>query len=275
MQDTSSSSSPTPSEERLLDAEEIERVAQSLQRPTARMQLESLAKKLRKEAAGLRALESVNDEAMTEAATTTTTATTSPMEVEETTPVPPKPVLISSTVTPTITPAGVSVGQRYTNIDRFAFDAGGYNEPFITLYISLPGVGKVPKDQIACDFTKDSFDLIIRDWDGKSYRLFRDHLEKDIDPAKSKFVVKADKVIVKLQKIKGEYGSYDYWSKLTDPKKNEKKKTSKDPSSSITDLMKDMYESGDDNMKKMIAETMLKQRNGELNKTDPLKDDDF
>ena len=31
-------------------------------------------------------------------------------------------------------------------------------------------------------------------------------------------------------------------------------------------MMKDMYESGDDSMKKMIGETMLKQRNGELNK---------
>jgi hypothetical protein len=29
--------------------------------------------------------------------------------------------------------------------------------------------------------------------------------------------------------------------------------------------MRDMYESGDDKMKKMIGETMMKQRNGELN----------
>lgn len=32
------------------------------------------------------------------------------------------------------------------------------------------------------------------------------------------------------------------------------------------DLMKDMYDSGDDNMKKMIGETMLKQREGKLDK---------
>jgi len=29
-----------------------------------------------------------------------------------------------------------------------------------------------------------------------------------------------------------------------------------------------MYESGDDNMKKMIGETMMKQRRGELDKPD-------
>jgi hypothetical protein len=34
-------------------------------------------------------------------------------------------------------------------------------------------------------------------------------------------------------------------------------------------LMKQMYDEGDDSMKKMIGETMLKQRNGELGK-DPV-----
>ena len=42
-------------------------------------------------------------------------------------------------------------------------------------------------------------------------------------------------------------------------------------------LMKQMYDEGDDTMKKMIGETMLKQRNGELGRDDPMKDldDDF
>ena len=31
-------------------------------------------------------------------------------------------------------------------------------------------------------------------------------------------------------------------------------------------LMKDMYEDGDDNMKKVIGETMMKQQRGELGK---------
>ena len=38
------------SDERLLDAEEIERVAEKCTRPGAKLQLESLAKKMRKEA---------------------------------------------------------------------------------------------------------------------------------------------------------------------------------------------------------------------------------
>ena len=46
-----------PSDERLLDAEEIEKAASTLSRPTAKLQLQTLAKKLRKEAAALKRVE--------------------------------------------------------------------------------------------------------------------------------------------------------------------------------------------------------------------------
>ena len=39
------------------------------------------------------------------------------------------------------------------------------------------------------------------DLEGKNYRLVKDNLEKDIDPAKSRIIVKANKVVVKLQKV--------------------------------------------------------------------------
>ena len=82
---------------------------------------------------------------------------------------------------------------------------------------------------------------------------------------KSKKVVKADKVLIKLAKKKSEYGSYDHWSSLTAKKK--KTSTAKEnPAAGIMDLMKEMYETGDDNMRKVIGETMMKQRTGELDK---------
>lgn len=148
---------------------------------------------------------------------------------------------------------------------KFAFDAGGYNSAFVTLYIDLPSVGSVPKENISCAFTETSFDLIVKDLNGKTYRLFKDNLENSIDVEKSKKVIKADKVLVKLAKKKSEYGSYDHWSSLT--AKKQKKPSAKDnPAAGIMDLMKDMYESGDDNMRKVIGETMMKQRTGELEK---------
>jgi calcyclin binding protein len=219
------------------------------------MQVESLIKKMRKEAAGLKALESTNDVPMKDA----TTAAPAPVPV----PAPPQPLPKSSAPVP---PPSSSSSVTYTSIDKFAFDAGSYGEKFVTIYVTLPNVGSIEdkENNVTCKFTKDEFDLCVMNLNGKNYRLKKDNLEHDIVPEKSKYIVKADKVVIKLQKVKGEYGSYDYWSKLTDPKRKSKEK--KDPAASITDLMKEMYENGDDQMRKMIGETMLKQRNGELNK---------
>lgn len=265
----------TPWEERLRDAEEIEQAAAALKRPTARMQLESLAKRLRKESQALQRVEqskqqqaAATDEKKEDGVTTmnsggdaspppTPTASSStsanlkpePMEVEKKQAA--SPPIVSSSV-------------KYVSIDRFAFDAGGYNAAFVSLYVDLPAVGSIPRENVECNFTKGSFDLIVKDLRGKSYRLFKDMLEKDIDPGKSKIVIKADKIIVKLAKVKqSDYGGFDYWSKLTDTKKTQDKE---DPSKSIMGLMKQMYDDGDDQMKKMIGETMMKQRNGELGK---------
>jgi calcyclin binding protein len=256
---TESSASPSPSEERLMDAEEIEQVARTLKRPTARMQLESLAKKLRREAAALKVVESqeISPGTTASAPGPSTPAPTKPVVPAEQ--APKKPVAVTP---PLATTAGSSV--LFSAIDRFSFDAGGYDDKFVTLYVPLPGVGDIPKDQVQCDFQKASFDLIVKDLNGKSYRLKKDNLEHDIMTDKSKVVIKADKVLVKLAKEKDEYGSFAYWSKLTDAKRKDKKRT--DPAGSITEMMKDMYDSGDDNMRKIIGESMMKQQRGELGK---------
>jgi calcyclin binding protein len=155
--------------------------------------------------------------------------------------------------------------QHYTTIDKYMFDAGSYGSPTVSIYVALPNVGSIPRDNITCEFTPSCFDLIVRDLGGKSYRLVNDNLDNDIDPDKSKILVKADKVVVKLGKKKTEYGSYDHWSQLTG-KKDKKKKAADaaNPAAGIMDLMKQMYDEGDDNMKKMIGETMQKQREGKL-----------
>jgi len=259
--DATPTSTPA-SQERLLDAEDIEKIIPQLKRPTAKLQLESLVKKIRKEAKSLEAIEktsTANDSSVT------STTKEDPTPAPSSTPAPvvaPKPI-----------PAGAPVKSpsvMYHSIDRFAFDAGTSSDKFVTLYLPLPGVGSISnkEEQIKCEFGKDSFDVTVLDLNGKNYRVKRDNLEHDIDPSKSKRIVKADKIVVKLHKIKGEYGSFDFWSKLTDPKRKEKKKSA-DPSASIMDMMKDMYDSGDDNMRKIIGETMAKQRSGELNHEKP------
>jgi calcyclin binding protein len=158
-------------------------------------------------------------------------------------------------------PSAPPIKGGYVSINSFGFDAGTSTSPYVELYISLDDVGTV-KGSVECDFKKDSFDLTIRGLNGKNYRLLKSNLEHDIVPEDSKFIVKKNKVIVKLKKVKGDY-SYDSWQTLTSKKNKEAKKKSKDdPTAGIMDMMKDMYDSGDDQMKKVIGEAMMKSKQG-------------
>jgi calcyclin binding protein len=270
--------------DRLLDAEEIEQVAAKLDRPSARLQLETLAKRLRKESSVLervaksQEVDATTDMAAEEETPVVEEITLSAPVVERVAaptaqraaPAVKAAAATASSAAPIHSPASV----KFVSIDRFSFDAGNSKDPFVTLYVDLPRVGSIPRENIETQFTKQSFDLVVKDLDGKNYRLYKDSLEKDIDAEKCKIIVKADKILVKLAKRKTDYGGFDYWTKLTDAKKGKKEvDTSKDPQQSIMQLMKQMYDEGDDSMKKMIGETMLKQRNGDLGK-DPIGDMD-
>jgi calcyclin binding protein len=256
--------SDLPSQERLLDAVAIEQVAESIDRPTARLHLQGLAKKLRRESEALKRME--KHAHMTErnsfdenlAAESSSRSPSRPAAA-----VTPQPIAVAA---PSLAPS-----KHYNTIDRFSIDFGGYNSAFLTLYVPLPGVGSIPKEQVICNYTKSSFDLIVNDLQGKSFRLFRENLEKNIDPDKCKVIIKSDEARIKLAKVaKKDYGGYDYWTKLTEAP--DKKKKMENPSAGIMDLMKQMYDEGDDSMKKMIGETMMKQRTGELGKDMDLDD---
>lgn len=149
----------------------------------------------------------------------------------------------------------------------FGFEQGEYNTPWMNVMVSIENVGSA-KDRVTCEFTKDTFDLQIRDLDGKDYRLRQDPLDKDIIPSECKFIVKKNRVTVKLKKVKGEY-SYENWTNLTakggraGKDKAKQEKEGGDPGAGIMDMMKDMYEDGDDSMRKVIGEAMLKSKKGE------------
>eukprot|EP01038_Epipyxis_sp_PR26KG_P003987 gene3987-5711_t len=166
-----------------------------------------------------------------------------------------------------ITVSSSSTSLTYIPIEDFAWDQGEYNSPIVSIFIDLDDVGSV-KDNVKVNFTKESFDVSVTGLNGKNYRLVKDNLEKDIIPSQSKFIVKKNKIVLKLQKVKGEY-SYEHWTSLTAKKKRdaESADTKKDPMGGIMDMMKNMYEDGDENMKKIIGEAMLKSQRGE--KMDP------
>lgn len=47
---------------------------------------------------------------------------------------------------------------RYTTVDRFSWDQGGYSTPKVSVYVPLEGVGAA-KERVSCSFTSCGFDL--------------------------------------------------------------------------------------------------------------------
>ena len=199
-------------------------------------------------------------------------------------PAAPKPPVSAPVKMPM--PAPISSGSSgtadrvlYSTISSFGWDQDGYGkEPnFVYVYImsGVDGVGDV-KHSVTCDFTEGSFDLKIMGLGGKNLRLKKDNLDKQIVPGESKCIVKKNKVTIKMKKVKGEYG-YDSWLDLTAKRPKLDGGKEKDPGASLMDMMKDMYDSGDDNMKKAIGEAMVKSRQNDGKGLDdsPNYDDDF
>ena len=167
---------------------------------------------------------------------------------------------------PTKPPSAVP-GAKYIVPSSFGWDQKG---DWVTVSIrDLPGVGSLDSSKIVCNFTSDSFDLCIHDLDGKNYRVLRDNLDKDIIPDESKLKIKSSKVYIKLKKIPGEYGA-DHWTELTSKKSKKDKRSAKkkkaDPMGGIMDLMKDMYDNGDEKMKGVIGKAMYDSKMGKKGK---------
>ncbi|KAF4140323.1 CS domain-containing protein [Phytophthora infestans] len=147
----------------------------------------------------------------------------------------------------------------FTEISRFGWEDDGYGKEKVAVYImsGIDGVGNLPQENVTCHFTKTSFDLKIIGLDSKNYRLVKHNLEKEIDPVKSSFRVKKNRVTISLYKA----DKNNMWMNLTakNPLKTSKPDTS-DPSAGIMDMMKNMYDEGDDEMKRSIAKAWTESR---------------
>lgn len=80
-----------------------------------------------------------------------------------------------------------------------------------------------------------------------------------IDPAKCKIKVKSSGITIEMKK-----GNTKYWDDIKEKKgllsskKKEEEEKDKDPSASLMEMMKELYETGDEQMKKTIAESWQK-----------------
>jgi len=126
----------------------------------------------------------------------------------------------------------------FTEIATFGWEDEGYGKHKVMVYImsNIDGVGALPRNQVTCDFTPSSFDLKIKQLNGKNYRLIRHNLEKEVNPQKCSFKVKKNRVVIALWKA----DEKNTWMNLTakNPAVAAKSKNSSDPTAGIMDMMK-------------------------------------
>ena len=113
-------------------------------------------------------------------------------------------------------------------------------------------------------FTKTSFDVCVLNWKGRNYRFSCFNLSKEINPTDSYVKQTNSGLIVYLAKA----NTSDFWDSLEKKKglfgnKDEDSPAldkNKDPNQSLMEMMRDMYQNGDPEMKRMIAEAWTKSR---------------
>ena len=135
----------------------------------------------------------------------------------------------------------------------------------------LEGVESIPRDNIICNFQKNQVELCIHGLKGRNYRWIQGRsasntslpivLNRNIQPSESKILIRKNRITLKLKKEH----SHESWMQLEPEKKKfDLPRENDDPSASLMSLMKNMYETGDDEMKRTIAEAYTKAQSGEM-----------
>ncbi|EES03634.1 hypothetical protein BDA96_03G324900 [Sorghum bicolor] len=164
----------------------------------------------------------------------------------------PEPLAAASAPAPAPAPAARPV-LNYVTLGSFSWDQD--NEK-IKIYVSLEGV---EQEKVETTFKPTSVDVKFHDVKGKNYRCAIPKLNKEIVPEKCKVVVKPTKVIITLFKAsKGNWLDLHFKEDKFKPSMDKEK----DPMSGIMDLMKNMYEEGDEDMKRTIAKAWSDARSG-------------
>ncbi|CAF0831799.1 unnamed protein product [Rotaria sp. Silwood1] len=153
-----------------------------------------------------------------------------------------------------------SANRSYTkDLTLYAWDQ---TDKFVKVYVqNLDGVGDLPANQVRCSFEDQGFTLEIANLKNVNYIFKRGRLLHEIKPEQSSYKVKKDMVIVSLAKADSKSWECIFRDEKKAPEKQlPKMDDSKDPGDSLMQLMKNMYETGDDEMKRTIAKAWTESR---------------
>lgn len=148
-------------------------------------------------------------------------------------------------------------------LNNYAWDQ---SDKFIKIFVTLKNVQTLEEGNVQCTFSKRCVEMNVRGLDCRNYQLIINNLLEEVDTVKSSWKVKTDMVVVFLAKSKP--GST--WSHMTGSEKKAKEpKLPKlgpedDPSAGLMDMMKQMYDDGDDEMKRTIAKAWTESRDKQM-----------
>lgn len=161
-------------------------------------------------------------------------------------------------------PAKPAVVQS-TTIDQYGWDQ---TDKSVKLFVQLPGVGDADPELVTLEPKKRGAELKIVGLKGKNYRFAVGGLSHDLDIDNCSHKIKADMVLVFLRKKK----AGQKWESLKEKVSTKKAVAEKsdDPSAGLIDMMRDLYNDGDDATKAMIGKAWTESREKKGMKDGPI-----
>jgi calcyclin binding protein len=176
---------------------------------------------------------------------------------------PAASVAAAASIVPAVVTSGVTkstvVPKYYKDITTYAWDQ---SEKYLKVYVTVNGVQKLSKENITTEFKNKSFRLRVENLDNSNYQCHVAFLWDDIVPSDSYYKVKTDSILLMLKKAQ-ERKTWAYVTEREDKKKKTSKadeKKEKDPNEGLMDMLKQMYEDGDDEMKRTIAKSFSESK---------------
>lgn len=149
-------------------------------------------------------------------------------------------------------------------ITTYAWDQ---SDKFLKIFVSnLKGVQNIPSENVSVTFDGHHYILNVNNLNNSNHQLVLPKLLHEVSETSCK--IKTDEVVMMLRKT-----SPKKWDTLSEKEKKEKEEKDQppkmdkndDPSKGIMDMMKKMYDEGDDDMKRTIAKAWTESRDKQMN----------
>nr|UNA27450.1 calcyclin binding protein [Plasmodium yoelii nigeriensis] len=139
----------------------------------------------------------------------------------------------------------------YSSVPSFAWNQ---EKNKVTVFLTIKNIQNINKENIISKFNERDFEIKIHNLDLKNYRFCIKKLHDKIIPNKCSIKIKKDLIQVYLIKQDNKHWDNLHFkespmSKIKPPKINDQA----EPSAMLMDMMKQLYQEGDSDMKRTIA----------------------